>query len=253
MKTTYVLLIVLAIVVAGGFAYVRRPGGEVRFGQAPAAPSPSDDTIPWPVEPITKVIHVTLKTNKGDIVMALDGTRAPLTVGNFVALAKKDFYDGTTWHRVIPDFMIQGGDPKGDGTGGPGYQFADEINASSYGLDKTKLIDAIDSGQASQLKPEVRDWTLQQYYEAQGYRYTTDVESLPLQRGVVAMANAGPNTNGSQFFIMHADYPLPPQYTIFGKLTAGEDVVDAVAGAPKGPGDRPIEPVAIQSITITEA
>lgn len=265
MKTTYVLLIVLAVVAAGGFAYVLRPGGEVGFGQAPAAPSPSDDTVPWPldpaqgkppgVEPIAKVIHVTLKTNKGDIVMALDGTRAPLTVGNFVTLAKKDFYDGTTFHRAIPDFMIQGGDPKGDGTGGPGYQFADEINASSYGLDKIKLIDAIDPGQASQLKPEVRDWTLQQYYEAQGYRYTTDVESLPLQRGVVAMANAGPNTNGSQFFIITAESVphLAGKHTPFGVVKEGLDVVLAIQSVATDDNDKPLEPVVIEDVVVTDA
>ncbi len=86
-----------------------------------------------------------------------------------------------------------------------------------------------------------------------GYDFADEPVKRPYSRGTMAMANRGPNTNGSQFFIMHADYPLPPQYTIFGKLTAGEDVVDAIAEAAKGPGDRPIEPVSIQSIEITEA
>jgi cyclophilin family peptidyl-prolyl cis-trans isomerase len=101
--------------------------------------------------------------------------------------------------------MIQGGDPTGTGTGGPGYRFEDEPVSRQY------------------------------------------------LRGTLAMANAGPNTNGSQFFVMHADYPLPPNYTIFGKLSAGEEVVDAIAGAPTGAQDRPVNPVAIKSVTIAEA
>jgi len=86
-----------------------------------------------------------------------------------------------------------------------------------------------------------------------GYRFNDEPVERPYLRGTLAMANAGPNTNGSQFFIMHRDYGLPPQYTIFGKLSAGEDVVDAIARAPKGPGDRPIDPVTIESIAIVEA
>ncbi len=86
-----------------------------------------------------------------------------------------------------------------------------------------------------------------------GYDFADEPVKRPYSRGTIAMANRGPNTNGSQFFIMHADYPLPPQYTVFGKLTAGEEVVDAIASAPKGPGDRPIEPVAIQSVSIAES
>ena len=101
--------------------------------------------------------------------------------------------------------MIQGGDPTGTGSGGPGYKFADEPVGRKY------------------------------------------------QRGTLAMANSGPDTNGSQFFVMHADYGLPPSYTIFGKLTAGEEVVDAIATAPTGSGDRPVQPVEIVSIIITEA
>ena len=111
---------------------------------------------------------------------------------------------GVIFHRVIPGFMIQGGDPTGTGTGGPGYKFEDEPVNKRY------------------------------------------------ERGTLAMANAGPNTNGSQFFIMHADYGLPPNYTIFGKLTGGEDVVDKIANASKGANDRPHEPVTINSVEITE-
>ena len=129
---------------------------------------------------------------------------APESVGNFAALANQAFYDGLIFHRVIPGFMIQGGDPTGTGTGGPGYKFKDEPVTRKY------------------------------------------------LRGTLAMANAGPNTNGSQFFIMHADYGLPPNYTIFGQLTSGEDVVDGIASAKRGPQDRPANPVSMTSITIDE-
>ena len=149
-----------------------------------------------------------IKTNKGDITVELFASQARNTVNNFVFLAREGFYDGLTFHRVIKGFMIQGGDPKGDGTGGPGYKFPDE--------------------------PVTR-------------RYT---------RGIVAMANAGPNTNGSQFFILHADYGLPPNYTIFGQVSAGMDTVDRLAATPvqaSAGGERslPVEPLIIQSIRIT--
>ena len=128
----------------------------------------------------------------------------PQTVNNFVFLARDDYYNDVIFHRVIPGFMIQGGDPTGTGRGGPGYRFDDE--------------------------PVKR----------------------PYSRGTLAMANAGPNTNGSQFFIMHADYGLPPSYTIFGKLTSGEDVLDKIATAKTGAQDRPDEPVTIKSVSIAE-
>jgi len=130
---------------------------------------------------------------------------APNTVNNWIFLARDGYYDGVIFHRCIKGFMIQGGDPTGTGSGGPGYKFGDE-----------KV-------------------------------------SRPYSRGTLAMANAGPNTNGSQFFIMHADYGLPPSYTIFGKLTEGLDVVDKIATAPTGAQDRPKEPVTIDSITVTES
>jgi cyclophilin family peptidyl-prolyl cis-trans isomerase len=152
----------------------------------------------------------TIKTSKGDMTVELFASQAPKTVNNFVFLAREGFYDGLTFHRVIKGFMIQGGDPKGDGTGGPGYKFQDE--------------------------PVTR-------------RYT---------RGIVAMANAGPNTNGSQFFILHADYGLPPNYTIFGQVSTGMDTVDQLAGAPvqasaQGERSLSVEPLVIQSIRITSS
>lgn len=150
---------------------------------------------------------ITIETNYGKIVFETYNQDAPNTVKNFITLADKGFYDGLTFHRVIPGFMIQGGDPKGDGTGGPGYQFADELDPKTAS------------------------------YKA-GYK-----------KGVVAMANAGPNTNGSQFFIMTEDYALPNNYTIFGKVVSGQDVVDKIANVKTGANDRPTVPVIMKTVT----
>lgn len=152
-----------------------------------------------------KSYTATIETSAGTMTAELFASEAPRTVNNFVFLAREGFYEDVIFHRVISGFMIQGGDPTGTGTGGPGYRFADEP------------------------------------------------VSRPYLRGTLAMANAGPDTNGSQFFVMHADYALPPNYTIFGKLTAGEEVVDAIANAPTGAQDRPVAPVAITSVAISEA
>lgn len=148
-----------------------------------------------------------LKTTAGEIDIKLYGDKTPITANNFIYLAKAGFYDNTIFHRIIKGFMIQGGDPKGDGTGGPNYRFPDEEFTGEY------------------------------------------------KRGIVAMANAGPNTNGSQFFIMHANYPLPPNYVIFGEVINGMDAVDAIAEAPirespSGEMSQPIEPVAIETVDI---
>mgnify|MGYP001600059876 CR=1 FL=1 len=177
----------------------------------------ADETTPINSLDNKKVMNATLKTNKGDIKIEFFATDAPKTVENFTKLASSSFYNGVRFHRVIKGFMIQGGDPlsKDDskasmwGTGGPGYKFADEIDANS------------------------------DLYTKVGYK-----------KGIVAMANSGPNTNGSQFFIMHADYPLPPLYTIFGKVVAGQSVVDAIALVKTGPNDRPLDPITIESITL---
>ena len=152
-----------------------------------------------------KTYTATIETTAGTMTAQLFASEAPRTVNNFVFLANEGFYTDVIFHRVISGFMIQGGDPTGTGSGGPGYRFDDE--------------------------PVTREYL----------------------RGTLAMANAGPNTNGSQFFVMHADYPLPPNYTIFGKLSAGEEVIDAIVSAPKGAQDRPVDPVAIKSVTIAEA
>ena len=152
---------------------------------------------------------VTIETNYGTIVFETYDADAPNTVQNFITLAEKGFYNGLTFHRVISGFMIQGGDPKGDGTGGPGYQFADELNPATPS------------------------------YQA-GYK-----------QGVVAMANSGPNTNGSQFFIMAADYPLPNNYTIFGKVISGQDVVSKIdAVKTNSANNMPLTPVVMKKVTV---
>ena len=216
-----------------------------------------------PVVPgTTETVDVILHTSKGDIFLQLEGARAPKTVGNFVGLASKGFYDGTTFHRVIPDFMIQGGDPNSKdqsdralhGTGGPGYQFEDEINAESYGLHDQRIIDLLSPEEQDQVPDSIRDLTLQQYYESQGYEYSTEFDSLPLVRGAIAMANSGPGTNGSQFFIVVADEVphLNGKHTVFGNVTAGMDVVDAIVSVERDERDNPLEPVVIQSVEILE-
>lgn len=131
----------------------------------------------------SKSYAVSIETSRGTIALELYPQHAPMTVNNFVFLARQGFYDGVSFHRVIPDFMIQGGDPSGSGRGGPGYRFADECAGNV----------------------------------------------LKHERGVISMANAGPNTNGSQFFITHVATPhLDGRHTVFGKVTRGQDVVDAI-------------------------
>lgn len=173
-----------------------------------AAVATSTTTAPITNEKINGMHTITIETNKGTIVFETYDADAPKTVENFITLANKGFYNGVIFHRVINGFMIQGGDPTGTGRGGPGYQFADELDPNT---------------------PSAKA----------GY-----------QRGVVAMANAGPNTNGSQFFIMHADYPLPHNYTIFGKVIKGIEVVDAIATAKRDPNDRPLEDIKMTKVTV---
>ena len=146
----------------------------------------------------------TLQTNQGAIAIELFDDDAPKTVDNFVSLARKGFYDGVIFHRVIPDFMIQGGDPTGTGSGGPGYTFEDEFNEH------------------------------------------------PVARGALAMANAGPNTNGSQFFIVTADACpwLDGKHTVFGRVTDGMDVVDAISALETDARDRPREDVVIERVEL---
>jgi peptidyl-prolyl cis-trans isomerase B (cyclophilin B) len=145
-----------------------------------------------------------MQTNHGAIDIELYDEDAPKTVENFKKLAQDGFYDGVIFHRVINDFMIQGGDPTGTGSGGPGYQFEDEFNDHK------------------------------------------------VEKGALAMANAGPNTNGSQFFIVTADACpwLDGKHTVFGRVTSGMDVVSAIEQVDTGPGDRPREDVRIESVSL---
>ncbi len=145
-----------------------------------------------------------MHTSHGTIALEFFDDDAPNTVANFRRLAGESFYDGVIFHRVIPDFMIQGGDPEGTGTGGPGYTFEDEINHH-------KVV-----------------------------------------RGAIAMANAGPNTNGSQFFIVTIDSApwLDGKHTVFGRVTDGMDAVDSIEGLPTGDQDRPVDPPVIESIEL---
>jgi cyclophilin family peptidyl-prolyl cis-trans isomerase len=233
MDTKYIILsvVIIGVAVWGGFELFGGNGNVSQVGFSIATTTP-DTTGESSVEgvttsadgnivggslatstaqmPKTNGAHkVTIETNYGTIVFQTYDADAPNTVQNFLTLAGKKFYDGLTFHRVIPGFMIQGGDPNGDGTGGPGYQFADELNP------------ATPSYQAGYLA------------------------------GVVAMANSGPNTNGSQFFIMAADYPLPNNYTIFGKVISGQDVVDKIVSVKADPSNnKPLTPVVMKSVTV---
>ena len=146
----------------------------------------------------------TIHTNHGAIELELYDEDAPKTVENFVSLARDGFYDGVVFHRVIPDFMVQGGDPTATGSGGPGYQFEDEFN------------------------------------------------DHPVARGALAMANAGPNTNGSQFFVVAAEACpwLDGKHTVFGRVTSGMDVVDQISELPRDARDKPLEPATMERVEV---
>ncbi len=174
-------------------------------GSAPSASAPTSSSSCPTKPPVAMAAGetrtVTIATSKGAITIKVEAALGPLAAGNFVALASCGFYDGLVFHRIVPGFVIQGGDPTGTGGGGPGYQFAD------------------------------------------------DPVTVPYTRGVVAMANSGPNTNGSQFFIVLADSGLAPKYSIFGRVTAGMDAVDAIAAA--ADAENPSHPIAMDSVTVT--
>lgn len=207
-----IVLVVLGAVwlIRGRDARKETPGALVDTSSSAVAPLQDNQPItPPPMQEIKNRMHeITLKTNFGDITFETFDKDAPRTVENFITLAQKNFYDNLTFHRVINAFMIQGGDPNGNGTGGPGYTFDDELNADSESA-------------------------------RQGY-----------QRGIVAMANAGPNTNGSQFFIMHQAVSLPYNYTIFGMVTRGIEAVDAIAKTKTDGADKPLSPVLIKDVSV---
>jgi cyclophilin family peptidyl-prolyl cis-trans isomerase len=152
-----------------------------------------------------------IETNLGTIRFELLEDESPKTAENFISLAERGYYDGVIFHRVIKGFMIQGGDPTGTGRGG-------------------------ESAWGGRFDDEINR--------------SSDLYRGPYAKGTVAMANAGPNTNGSQFFIMHADYPLPPSYTKFGRVVEGQEVVDQIATAQTGRDDRPANEVKMLKVTI---
>ena len=157
----------------------------------------------------SKSYTAVIETSMGSMSVEFYTDTAPNTVNNFIFLARDGYYDNVIFHRVINEFMIQGGDPSGTGHGDmgtyPGYKFSDELN-----------------------------------------------NPIPYERGILAMANSGPDTNGSQFFVMHQDYPLPYQYSIFGKVTEGFEVIDKIATTPTDASDRPVEDITIIKISIYE-
>ena len=196
----------LATLALGGGCGGAESAPRAEAAQAVAFESPAP--LPGPREEAVLVIR-----DLGELRFELLAEKAPKTVEHFKELAAAGFFDGTTFHRVIPDFMIQGGDPntrdrdpRNDGKGGPGHNIEDEISDVSH------------------------------------------------VRGIVSMANSGPNTNGSQFFIVTADACswLDGKHTVFGRVTAGMDVVDAISGVATGPGDRPRDDVRIESVTVAD-
>ena len=243
-----------------------------------------------------------IKTSMGDIYLELFAEEAPLAVKNFIELAegkkedtdpaekpkvKNHFYDNLIFHRVIKNFMIQGGCPKGNGTGGPGYTFEDEINAIALGLDKIKAMQpnggvhpyllvrsqqnfsqivlnplarkmGINTQQQFQdrkqeIQQKLSKLTLKECYENLGYRYNDKLKSHSPDRGVIAMANSGPNTNGSQFFINLVDTPwLMGKHTVFGKVIKGMEIVDKIGEVSVGKRNKPIKDVKIISIRLNK-
>ena len=207
--------IAVAIIIIGTFLMFRSSENSGSVLQSNSTeptqtPEPAQETNAMDLEIDTqKAYQAILHTTEGDITIELNATATPITVNNFVKLARQNFYDNTIFHRVIADFMIQGGDPTGTGTGDPGYKFDDEPFTGEY------------------------------------------------TRGTVAMANSGPDTNGSQFFIMHGDTPLPKNYVIFGKVVSGMEAVDKIATAETtaslgGEQSKPVNPASITSIEIIE-
>ncbi len=240
-----------------------------------------------------------MKTNFGDVYIEMFPEEAPKTVANFMDLAmgkrvfvdhktsekvKRPFFDGLKFHRVIKEFMIQGGDPKGNGTGGPGYNFEDEINADALGLHKMKAVkdgrphaflpirnqsdfqrtlvnplfqkmgirsQADLDKRREEVKKRINDLTLKDAYENMGYRFNGKLKSRAPVKGVLAMANSGPNTNGSQFFINLIDTPwLTGKHTVFGKVVKGMNVVEKIGATPVGAGSMPQQEVRIISIRL---
>ena len=239
-----------------------------------------------------------IKTSLGDIHVELFKKDAPETVTNFIGLAegskeftdyktdkkvKRPFYDGLIFHRVIKDFMVQAGCPQGNGRGGPGYKFSDEIDGAALGLDQLKAVDPVkgphpylmirnredyqrnllgalfkqmnitSQDEVNQRKQEIEkrisELTVKDVLENMGYKYSEKGSPYQPVRGSLAMANAGPNTNGSQFFINLVDTKwLTGKHTVFGKVVKGMDVVDKIAAVEVKQGGKPVKDITIVSI-----
>lgn len=200
------LLVIVGLVVGGALlgGYPATDGSAEAETNQPTVRTWSEPP-PLTIKPGSVRYAATMKTSEGTIALRLDARKAPVTVNNFVFLAEQGFYNRLTFHRVIPDFVIQGGDPEGTGTGGPGYQFKDEL-------------------------PRAGEYKV----------------------GSVAMANAGPDTNGSQFFIIVGEQgaQLPPAYTLFGQVTKGQGVATRISTMAAPGTETPEPPVVIESITI---
>lgn len=210
----------------------------------------------------------TIQTNMGEIEIDLFEDAAPVTVNNFVVLAEDGFYKDLIFHRVVAGFVIQGGDPLGTGTGGPGYAFKDEINPDSIGLDAIKVqdapylsqlynpYDAATAGYAPNSIRENANMLVSDFYDdVIGYDYEYSLQSKRFEPGVLAMANSGPNTNGSQFFITVSGSDtssLNGRHTVFGKVIDGMDVVDKISKVPVDEAGRPVHDVVIERVTIHE-
>jgi cyclophilin family peptidyl-prolyl cis-trans isomerase len=206
-----IILIVIGGIGAGVYYFLNKTGQPMLIDNGGLSASPTITNSPTNNSSIKNNMHIiTIQTNMGAIKFQTYDADAPKTVQNFITLANKGFYNNLIFHRVIKGFMIQGGDPNGNGAGGPGYQFEDELNPS------------------------------------------TDSYKAGYKKGIVAMANAGPDTNGSQFFIMLEDYSLPNNYTIFGKVIEGQNVVDAIGAAKTDSNDKPLTPVAMESVAVQE-
>ncbi len=263
----------------------------------PETPAPAEAKAPNPM--------AVIKTSMGTIKLELFADECPKTVANFLGLADgtleftelkleasgavtpgdkvtRPFYDGIKFHRIIPSFMAQGGCPIGTGSGGPGFQFEDEINADALGLDKEL---AMQDGQPhkallirsqeqfseevvkvaikklgiktpeefdqrkEELNAALATLTLKEIFEHMGYKYDTSRGSHPMSRGTIAMANSGPNTNGSQFFLNMVDNDyLNGKHTVFGRIVEGMEVVDAMQKVKLDGLNKPLEPITIKSI-----
>lgn len=189
-------------------------------------PPTKDDMAKYNADAETKTVVV--ETNKGDIKIKLLPKEAPYTAASFMKLIDKGIYNGLIFHRVMDGFMIQGGDPTGTGSGGPGYKFIDEINPWSLGVDENII----------------------KSYEADGYKYDKNLTSHKVDAGALAMANSGPNTNGSQFFIVtdKEQTHLNGKHTVFGSVVSGMDIVKAISKVPVDGDDKPVESVTIKRI-----